>query len=273
MDENKDKALNQEAVADNSPTASPAEETNTAPEVEEPEAEQGSAIPSEAEGEPTEGEGVKSRSAQGRIRKLVQERNRAEQERSNLQEQLRQMTDRRRYGSESIEGLPQQQVQIPPEIQAGQEYTVDEINEHLNRARQIGEQNALRQADSLVKIRLAQQENLNRIDHEARESMTKYEALNPKSEHYDPDLSDIVTRATRDALKVNTHLSVKKYVDMLMKPYLKGVTKAQADATETAARQVSEQANRPTPAVGQNGEKSIEEMSLEEIEKKVGVVG
>lgn len=273
MDENKDKALNQEAVADNSPTASPAEETNTAPEVEEPEAEQGSAIPSEAEGEPTEGEGVKSRSAQGRIRKLVQERNRAEQERSNLQEQLRQMTDRYRYVPESTGGFPQEQVQEPSGIQAGQEYTIDEINERLNQAQQRGEQTALRHADNLVRIRLAQQENLNRIDREARESIDKYEVLNPKSEHYDPDLSDIVTRATRDALSANPQLSVKKYVERLIKPYLKGVTRAQAEATESAARQVSEQASRPTPAVGENREKDANKMSWQEIEKKVGIVG
>ena len=58
MDEIEDRALNQEAVADNSPAATPAEETNIAPEVEEQEVEREQASSSEAESETTESEGV-----------------------------------------------------------------------------------------------------------------------------------------------------------------------------------------------------------------------
>ncbi|OGI38883.1 MAG: hypothetical protein A2612_01515 [Candidatus Moranbacteria bacterium RIFOXYD1_FULL_44_12] len=272
MDEIEDRALNQEAVADNSPAATPAEETNIAPEVEEQEVEREQASSSEAESETTESEGVKSRSAEGRIRKLVRERNKAREEANNLSGQLRQATDRYKFSPENLGGLPQQQYQAEPQIQAGQEYSVDEINQRLQRERQMGEQSAISRADNIVRIRMAQQENLNRINQEAQDSMTKYKALDPKSEQFDPDLSDVVTEAVKEIVKANPHTSVKTYVDKLMKPYLKSVDKAQADATETAARYVSEQANRPTPATSQ-GINNDKNLSLKEIEEKVGIVG
>lgn len=274
MDENENKAENQEAVADNSPAASPAEEPTTAPETEAPEVESEPASSDETREVSEEGEGVKKRSAEKRIHELVKERNSAKAQSANLSKQLSELTDRYRYNSDNLGGYPQQPSQpIAPEIQPGEELTLEEYNQRLKQAQQRGEQEGLRRADQLVQLRLAQRENLDRINREASESINKYEVLDPKSNKFDPELSDAVTKTVREIVQANPNASVKKTVERLMKPFERSVTRLQAEATETAARQVSEQASRPTPAVAQENSKDISKMSWKEIEHKTGIVG
>ena len=273
MDENENKALNQEAEAENSPATSPVEESNTAPEVDEQPAESEQASEDEVESKSTEGEGVKKRSAQGRIRELVKERDSERVKAANLSEEVKRLTDRFRYTPENLGGYPQQRSQAEPEIEPGAELTLEEYKQSLQQQRQYGEQDALRKADYIVQLRMAQQENLNRINTEANEATNKYEVLNPKSDNFDPELSDAVTRTIGDYIRANPTASVKKMVDRLMKPYVKSVTKAQANATESAAKQVSEAASRPTPAASQGTEKDINKMTWKEIEDQVGIVG
>ena len=56
----------------------------------------------------------------------------------------------------------------------------------------------------------------------------------------------------------------------MMKPYKRAVTKQVGQVTENIAKQVSETATRPTGVA--SSEKKFEELSLEEMEEKLGTV-
>jgi hypothetical protein len=128
-------------------------------------------------------------------------------------------------------------------------------------------QEVLRQADALTQIRLAQQDNLHRVNNEANEATKEYPELDPKSDSFDPELSESVSRATLAQITVNPTASVKGFVSSLMKPYRRSLEKQVAGQQETITKQVSEQAMRPTQV--QEQEKPFSELSIDEMEKKL----
>jgi len=249
MEETNKEALNAPAEDVNSSSESPAEESQASPEVESEAPKTEEATSEESTEQPTES-GVKKRSAQGRIKELVKEK-------KSLQENIKRLTERRQYEPEPFGGYPQQpgnQIGLQP----GQELSMEDYQSHVAKT-----------ADNIVRIRLAQQENLNRINREAGESMEEYEILNPKSSSFDPELSDAVTETVTELLKANPTASVKNIVGRLMKPYGKTVTKVQAAAVESANKQVNESATRPTTSPPPKAEKKL---SWQEIEKQVGII-
>lgn len=116
-----------------------------------------------------------------------------------------------------------------------------------------------------------QQRNLDRINQEANASIQKYEALNPDSDNYNDKLSASVTKATLAFVKANPTGSVKEFVQDLMEPYLEAVGKEVGKREEILTKQVSESAMRPTQAP-KAGEKPFSELSIEEMEAKLGLV-
>lgn len=214
---------------------SPATEEVT-PEVESAEVETESTEEVKTEVAP-ETEGRKT--AQSRIRDLVAEKKIAEAKAESLAEQVRQFT------------APQPQT-YQPTPDTGDEVSVDEV---------------LRKADALTQIRLAQQENLHRVNNEANEAIKAYPELDPDSDAFDKDLSESISQATLAAIQVNPTGSVRKFVDSLMKPYRRSVEKQAQGQADTITKQVSEQAMRPTQV--QEQEKPFSELSIEEMEKKL----
>jgi hypothetical protein len=183
------------------------------------------------------------KTASSRIRDLVDEKKEAEAKAESLAEQVRNLT------------APQPQSYQPTPDTGDGEVTVEEV---------------LRRSDALTQIRLAQQENLHRVNNEANEAIKAYPQLDPDSESFDKDLSEAVSQATLASIQANPTSSVKKIVDSLMKPYMRSVEKQAQGQVDTITKQVSQQAMRPTQV--QEQEKPFSELSIEEMEKKLGRV-
>lgn len=257
-DENK--ALNEaeEQPVDTTPVSeeiAPEEEVNAPEETESTET-------VEAEAEITETESVAPKKGlSNRIGELVNERNQYREEAKSLQQRLAELTG-------SVE--PQQQY-IPqdtePIVRPGEE--IDAIE--LDRRIRTREQGILQKADALAQLRTKQAEAINRISNESQSVIRKYPELDPESDSFNKELSDTISEATEAYVSRKPYdASVKDFVDRLMKPYKGAVDKEVGKVAGTIAKQVSESALKPTSV--RKEEKSTAEMSLEELEKKLGVV-
>lgn len=192
------------------------------------------------------------KTAGSRIRELVAEKKTAEAKAEEEKVRADSLADQMRKLTQSV--TPQQIPQTEP-VSKDEEITVDEV---------------LRRADALAQIRVAQANNLNRVNSEALEAINKYPELNPESDSFDAELSEVVSKATLAQVTANPTASVKEFVGSLMKPYRRSIEKQAAGQKETIAKQVSEQAMRPTQV--QEQEKPFSELSIQEMEKKLGVV-
>ena len=244
MTDDQDTALKIDAGEDTSIDTTPVPETKTTEEVLETQ-EEATAEPSVEE---TETEEAPKKGANQRIRELNEKAKQAEAKAQSLADRLADLTG-------SVE--PQQ---YTPQVQPGEEISPEQYQSDV-----------LRAADGLVTLRIKQSEAVNRINNEANEVLRSYPELDPDSDSFDKELSDTVTEAVEAQVRVTPYTaSIKKYVDRLMKPYKRAVTKEVGKETENIARQVSQSALRPT-AVRQV-EKKIEDMSIAELEAEIGVV-
>lgn len=195
--------------------------------------------------------GETKKGAQSRIKELVRERNEEREKRISLEQKMAELTSQGDSGDYSP---------YTPQYQPGSEVTPEQL-----------QQDIMRQADSIVQLRLRQQEAANRIRNESNDAVKAHAQLDPDSDQFDPELSETVTEAVEAYVRQNPYsASVKKFVDKLMKPYTKGVAKEVGKATENIAKQVSETALRPTNVRKQ--EKSAEEKSIAELEAELGIV-
>ena len=133
------------------------------------------------------------------------------------------------------------------------------------------EQAILAKADQLAQIRLAQEKALERINQESQEVVKKYPQLDPDNKDaFDKELSESIAEATFAYVRNNPTGSVKKFVEKLMKPYQRSVTKKVGEQQEALAKQAAESAVKPTPSP--KGEKAFSELSLKEMEERLGKV-
>ena len=98
--------------------------------------------------------------------------------------------------------------------------------------------------------------------------MKAHPELDPDNDLFDKDLSDAVTESSLAYVRANPMASIKDHVNRLMKPYKKSLTKAVGKETENLVKQVSETALRPTNVP--STEKSVKDMSIKELEQKLG---
>jgi len=181
--------------------------------------------------------------------------NEAETKARSLAEKLGELT-----GSDEPQPSPYGQEQYQPQVTPGAEISPDQYK-----------QDVMRTADSIVQIRIKQQDAVNRINNEANAVVSKYPQLDPESDKFDRELSDSVTAAVEASVKADPYkASPKKLVAKMMKPYQRAVAKQVGKVTENIAKQVSETATRPTSVA--SSEKKFEELSLKEMEKKLGTV-
>jgi hypothetical protein len=124
---------------------------------------------------------------------------------------------------------------------------------------------------ALTRMEIEKEKAINRINNEAKEAVLKYPQLDPLSDSFDPDLNDSVTTTVYHAVRGNPTTSVTSLVDKLMKPFTKSVESAVASEKKELAKQAAESAMRPSSHVDKT-EKSVEDMSIEEIKEKYGVV-
>lgn len=202
----------------------------------------------ETEGTPKE---ENRKTAESRIKDLVAEKKQKERQAEAEKERADSLADQvaKLTSSQKAQIMPPVQEPASPEG----ELTYEEL---------------MRRQDALVQMRLAQQENYNRIDKESVESLKNHPELDPDSEAFDPDLSKSISEATLAFVQANPTGSVKGFVNGLMKPYRAAVEKQVSGQKETIAKQVSEQAMRPTQVPDQ--EKPFEELSIEEMEQQLG---
>ena len=245
------KGVTKDAGETSEPTT-PVDEPKTP---EEPEVPKGKAEPT-GEAEPEEpkgetGEGSK-KGANARIRELNAAKNAAEDKAKSLEERLAELTQ---VGSQ----VPQAPYQ--PQIEPGVEYSTDQFKNEV-----------MRSAISAAQLITKQSESGNRINNEAQQVLRLYPELDPESDSFDKELSESVTEATLAYVKSEPYTaSPKKFVDKMMKPYRRAVTKEVGKASENIARQVSQAAQRPT-SVSTGGKKSDNELSIKELEDKYGIV-
>lgn len=187
-----------------------------------------------------------------RVRELVKERNQAKAEAQSLAERLAEIT-----GS------------VEPQLDPRQVY--QPLAEPGEISPEKYQQDVLRTADSIVTLRMKQQEAITKVNNDAIEVVKAYPQLDPESDSFDPELSNSITVAAEGYIAKNPYsANVKKFVDNLMKPYQRAVNKEVGKVTENVAKQVSEAALKPTFV--RQSEKTPEEMSIVELEQELGVV-
>lgn len=207
-------------------------------EVNEPTGEETPEVSPESEGRKT---------AQSRIRDLVAEKKQAEAQ-----------AEKERVRADSLADQMRKATQVATPVLPNLEST----NET-----ELTVEDVMRRNDALIQIRLAQQENIHRVNSEATEAITAYPQLNPDSDSFDAELSEAISTATLAHIQNNPTASVKGFVTSLMKPYQRSLEKQAVGQQETLAKQVSEQAMRPTQV--QEQEKPFSELSIEEMEAKL----
>jgi len=200
---------------------------------------------------------------QARVQELNQKARTAEERANTLEAKLAELT--------RPVGLPEQTVPNfnpqEPIIAPGEEIDGEELNRRIAER----DQRLLQQADSRSELRNRQNEAINRINSESSEVVGKYPELNPDSESFNKDLSDIVTEATEAYVKASPYTaSVKTFVSKLMKASQGAVAREVGQATENIAKQVSQAALRPTSI--RKPEKAAAEKSIAELEAELGIV-
>lgn len=240
--------VKQEAGEEASSSESSTEEPKATEEVETPESE---ATVEETEETKTETVETPKKGAQSRIRELNAKAKSAEERAKSLEDKLAELT--RPVGPD----VPQ--AQYTPQVELGGEISPEQYKLDVQQA-----------GMSAAKLLIAQNNAINRINQEASEAIHKFPQLDPDSDSFDKELSDSVTEATLAYVQQNPYsASPKNFVEKMMKPYLRSVTKEVGKVTENIAKQVSETATRPT-SVSTKGGKSDAEKSIKELEAEYG---
>lgn len=224
-------------------------EDNT--QVESPTIEETPEDTSEEASEQVETEGEPKKGAQSRIKELAKERDEARLKAQSLADKLAEIT-----GSQQ----PQGDSPYMPQYQPGEEIDPERL-----------QQDVLKTADAMVTLRIKQNDAVNRINNESRDAIRAFPQLDPESESFDKELSETITEAVEAQVRLNPYsASVKNIVGKLMKPYQRAVDNGVSQATENIAKQVSETALRPTSV--RKEEKSASDLSIAELERKLGIV-
>jgi hypothetical protein len=272
------KALNEPSEDQNTPATTPVAEEKTSEEVTEPEtkAELTEEVETKEEVAETEGEPKPEKEPRKGFSKRVRElnakakaeekaRQEAEEKAKSLEQTVAELT-----GSEEPQAGFQPTQAPPPDeplIKPGEEIDALELDRRL-KAR---EQKVIQRTDALIQLRGKQQETVNRINQETSEVVREYPQLDPSSDSFDEDLSGVVTEAVETLIRSNPYnASVKTFVGKLMKPYQRSVTKEVGKVTEDLAKQSSQSALKPSSI--RKGDKSAEDMTPAELEKKLGIV-
>lgn len=206
--------------------------------------------------EETGSEDSPKKGAQSRIREVVKERNLARERNETLQRKIEELTG----GSSSNEN---DYTPYTPQVAPGQEISREQYQQDIART-----------ADSIVKLRMKQNEVKQKMITEAAQSMSSYDELNPETESFDKDLNDSISQAVTAYMFRNPTASLKGFVDKLMKPYrnsvAKTVEKKVDEETANVTKRVAETALRPTTSRGSG--RKFEELSIKEMEDKLGTV-
>lgn len=264
MDDLTKQVLNEVAEPVTAETESPTVETNDT----EVQAEESVATEDKAEEtveQPTKEENDQppKKGAESRIRELNSQVKQERAEKESLARQIQELT-----GSVEPQGYKPDNGYNPnqPLVAPGEEVTIEELN-----ARQAKrDQWLLQQADNMARFREQQRETINRINNESSQAEKAYPQLNPDSDAYDEELSNSIAEASLAFVKSNPAGSLTKFVDGLMKPYMRSLDRSVASQQTEITKQAFQTAMRPNNVP--STEKKVEDMDIKELEKKLGVV-
>lgn len=250
MDDIDQTDVKQSAGEEASLETSSVEEPKATEEVETPEPE---ATAESTEETQTETEEAPKKGANARIRELNAKARSAEEKAQSLEAKLAELTGQVGPTTPGASYVPQIGLD-------GGEVSPEQYQQHV-----------LGTANALVDLKIKQNDAIHRISSETAQVVRDYPQLDPESDQFDKELSDSVTEATLAYVQGQPYTaSPKKYVDKLMKPYLRAVTKEVGKVSENLAKQVSQTATRPT-AVSTAGGKSDAEKSIKELEAELGI--
>ena len=205
----------------------------------------------------------KKKGYSARVRELNQRAREAEEKAQSLSEKLAALTQG------VPEGAPQMPTNqpLPPLVKEGEELTYEEINRRqLQRDEEL-----LKRATQVTNLQTQQALAIERINREARELTRKYEELNPQSEAFDRELSDTLTEAAEAYVRANPTKSLEEFVDKQMRLHKRAVSKEVKAEQAEVTRQQGQSAIRPSTA--KTAEKKFEDMTIEEMEAKLGYTG
>ena len=274
MDDLTKKVLNEIPEPATEEVESPTTETNDT-EVQQEETQASESESEETVEQPTKEESEaseppKKKGAESRIRELNAKAKQAEAdaqkeraEKESLALKIQELTD-----SVESQGQPQLSGYDPnkPLIAPGEEVTQEELQ------RRVAERDKwlLQQANNMTRFEIAKKETLDRVNRESNEAIKAYPQLDPDSDSFDDELSESVSQATLSFVRTNPTGSVKKFVDGLMKPYMRSLDKSVASQQGEIVKQASQTAMRPNNIP--STEKKPEDMDIKELEKKLGIV-
>lgn len=251
-----EKADNEEQVISEAPT-----EEQDLPEGE-------TEVTEEASEDTSETKPESKKSASYRIRELNEEKKQAEERAKSLEDKLAELTGRVVPEGKSPYTPPAfENTEPEPILKPGEEY-IDPVE--LERRLKARDEENWKRTQALIELNAAREANFERINKEAQSIVKKYPQLDPDSDQFDKDLSDSITEATESFVKANPTLSVKKFVDKLIKPYQRSIEKEVGEQREAITKQASQSALRPTQVP--KGEKLFSELSLKEMEERLGVI-
>ena len=238
--DDQEQALNPEAETETAQTESPAEEQTA--EVETDATEETPELP--------------KKGAQSRIREL--------------NSQVHSLTDKIAELTRPV-GQQDQYPQWQPQTQkplVGDDESID--GRELERRMVEREQQIIQRADAMADLRTRQALTIDRINRETEETVLKHKELDPNSESFDKELSDAIYEAVEAKVKADPNASVKSFVDRQMKLYKRGVSKEDEQIAATVAKQASQGAIKPSQS--KPVEKTFNELSIEEMESRLGKV-
>lgn len=193
--------------------------------------------------ERTDDGGQKQSGAQKRIHTLVDERDTLRNENNDLRSKLEELTSQSQVPSTDY--VPQYG------DQGERELTVDDLR-------------------TIARIEVEKERTLNRINTQAAQAVSDNPILNSKSDTFDPDVSEAVSTAVLNELRLDPTKDVGKLTEKYLKPYLKAAQKAVGEEKAILAQQANETTLRPTNV--KQPEKTFSDLSIQEMEQRLGVV-
>lgn len=247
MDENTDQAENIDAVEDNSADTSPVDETNTSVDQEtDGESEEQQVDATDTEATESEAERKPTR-AEKRIRDLVEENKR-----------LKEQSYQQPYADQSL-----QMPQYAPGEEIAPERLQQDVVQTANAIASLQTQNQIQQFEARTNL-----------DRDVEVLPTKYPELDENSSTYNPVLEEKIEAAFKARAFKNGQLDPTVRLADVAQDFIdvarSAATKSSADIKNAVAKQADESAVRPT---GSNKtERSFSDLSIEEMESKLGIV-
>lgn len=261
----KDETIDEAQKADESKIVEESPASEESKEVDADVAETNEELPPEQEGEEVESEptgdeeaeaspeGKGRKTAESRIKELVAEKKQAEEKAADEEEKSSSL-------AEQVEKLTARR----PEA------SMEDFNPQQEQQDEITYEELMRRQQALIELNLARERNANRVNAEAADAIKAHPELDPDSDSFDKELSESISQATMAKLQADPNVKVTDFVDRLMKPYKRSLEKQAEGQKEALAKQASKQAMRPSQV--QEKEKPFSELSIEEMEEKLGTV-